>query len=315
MTASAAFAFVTAQDQPARDTPGNPIAVELTKAKEEYQGAVQKARDRLLAAFGQQQKTLEADAKLKVAQLLKLVDQLKAERKAFEADTRSLPQSKLMQVAADDFRRTIASAKAKCIKAYEKAAEDYRAKKKDLDAAKAVLTELDEFKNGETRSQHVVGKEDSSGKLKTDRKHLDKHLKVVSLNSFYRKGALAQLPKPLTTEYFGDIVYAKEAFGRKNVICTHPVKPDTPATIQFGKITKVREGTLVLYAYSFPVPPKGGGGRVVVKIDGKETENVTVNKDDRWAEIKIPFKKQDVVVEHYPIGWNNEGMFFDYEVK
>jgi hypothetical protein len=100
------------------------------------------------------------------------------------------------------------------------------------------------------------------------------------------------------------------------VICTHPVsrKRKQPAVIDFGGLTKARTGTLVLYAHN-DRRGSGGGGKVVVKVDGKTVRTDEIPRQRAWTVIQIPFKYSGVAVEHHPIGWNWEGMYFDYALK
>jgi hypothetical protein len=123
------------------------IASALTKAKEDFQEAVKGAGEKLLTAFTDQQKKLEENTKLKVAEQIKLVEQLQEERKAFEADPSKLPKSPGMKVAVSDYQMKTDAAKKKCEAAFDKAAEGYRGKK-DLASAKAVLTEKEQFFKG-----------------------------------------------------------------------------------------------------------------------------------------------------------------------
>ena len=79
---------------PGEDKPkdaDDPVAAELTKAKEEYLSAAGKAGEKLLAAFAEQKKKLEENTKLKVDQQIKQIEQIEEERKAFEADPSKLP--------------------------------------------------------------------------------------------------------------------------------------------------------------------------------------------------------------------------------
>lgn len=122
----------------------DPIAAELMKAKKDYQIAVKTANEKLMAAFADQQKKLEDNTELKVAELLKLVEEIQKEKKAFEVDPTSLPKSPRMKVAVSEYQTQIADAKKKCAAAFEKAAEGYR-RKRDLATAKAVLAEKDNF--------------------------------------------------------------------------------------------------------------------------------------------------------------------------
>ncbi len=136
------FSPVVADDK--RNPVDDPVAAELTKAKEVYQAAVKLASEKLVAAFADEQKKLEENTRLKVAEQIKLVEQIQAERKAFEADTTKLPKSAGMKVAVSDYKTKTTAAKMKCETAFDKAAESYR-NMKDLVTAKAVLAGKAEF--------------------------------------------------------------------------------------------------------------------------------------------------------------------------
>ncbi|MBX9579562.1 MAG: hypothetical protein K2X87_04570 [Gemmataceae bacterium] len=80
---AAAVVFLSAAANVDKPKPGvdDPVAAELTKAKEDYQAAVMAAGEKLVAAFADQQKKLEDNTKLKVAEQIKLVEQIQEERK------------------------------------------------------------------------------------------------------------------------------------------------------------------------------------------------------------------------------------------
>lgn len=149
LTALAAVALAacgSAQDKPA-GKPDDPIAAELSKAKGEFQAAHEKAKDKLLAAFAEEEKKLTNNSKLKIDEKVKRLDQLQDEKKAFEDDNK-LPKSPGLKVAVSDYQTKVNAAKLKCEKAFDHAAEKYG--KKDLTAAKAVLAEKANFLSGVT---------------------------------------------------------------------------------------------------------------------------------------------------------------------
>ena len=133
----------SAQDNPTPKVE-DPIAVELSKAKQEYQSAVEKAGEKLVAAFADQKKKLDENKKLRVEELIKLAEQLQAEEKAFAADATNLPKSPSMKTAVNDYQTSVGTARKKCEAAFVRAAESYR-DKKDLTSAKVVLAEKDSF--------------------------------------------------------------------------------------------------------------------------------------------------------------------------
>ena len=122
----------------------DPIAAALETAKEDHQSAVEKAGEKLVADFTDRQKKLEDDTNLKVDQVIKLVEQVQEEKKAFEVDPAKLPKSAGMNVAASGYQTKTAAARKKCEAAFDKAAEAYRGKR-DLITAKAVLAEKKQF--------------------------------------------------------------------------------------------------------------------------------------------------------------------------
>jgi hypothetical protein len=142
---SLAFAG-SAQDKPAGKS-DDPIAAELSKAKAEFLSVHERAKDKLLAAFAEEEKKLTNNSKLKIDEKVKRLDQLQDEKKAFEDDGK-LPKSPGLKVAVSDYQTKVTAAKLKCEKAFDHAAERYG--KKDLAAAKAVLAEKANFLSGVT---------------------------------------------------------------------------------------------------------------------------------------------------------------------
>ena len=124
--------------KPAED----PIAAELNKAKQKYQSSTQKAGEKLLDALADQQKKVEGNAVLKVDQQVRLLEQLRIDRKAFEIDPSNLPKSAgaALKKAVGDYQTSSSGARKSCEVAFDKAAEAHRARK-DFAAAKAVLDE------------------------------------------------------------------------------------------------------------------------------------------------------------------------------
>ena len=107
-----------------------------------------------------------------------------------------------------------------------------------------------------------------------------------------------------------DKTYINEAYGRKNVLCTAPLSHSSPGTIDFSRITSDRTGTLTLLVHGYPGPMPGG--RIVVKSDGVMANDVTVNFGDGWKKIVVPFRRNEIVVQHHALGWNMEFLFLDY---
>ena len=134
--------LAAAQDKPKADDGDDPIASELSKAKQEYEAAVEKAKDALLMSFAQNEKRIAESPKLRTEERVKQVELLQEEKKAFDSEGK-LPKSVGLKTAASDYRTNVAAVQRKCEKAFDAAAEKYL--KKDLAAAKAVLAEKAEF--------------------------------------------------------------------------------------------------------------------------------------------------------------------------
>jgi hypothetical protein len=262
------------------------VGKKLAAAKEEYEKVTVKARAGLLAVLKKQEEIAQKAGDLKT------LEQVQAEAKSFE-NGGVLPKSVSTKVYESQMR----TARTKLEEAYGAAVKQYT-KDGKIALAKAVQQDLDEFKKG--------------GGVEPSRSQLDKQLKVVSDDTYFRRQGPANRLEIKETD---GLIYAKVAFDRKNVICTHPVDRQKPATIDFGGVTKGERGTLVIYACSSLLAPKTPGGRVIVKVGGRVTKDIEVKKDGQWAVIEVPFNGQGVVVEHHPLGWNHEAMFFDYEIK
>ena len=133
-----------AQDKHPAGEPPDPIAATLRQAQDEHAAAVEKAGEGMATAFAAQVKKLEDNTKLPVQQQLKLIADLQAEQKAFGADPAALPKSAAMKAAISQYRTATTAARDKCGKAFDRAADAYRAKK-DLAKARAVLAEKSAF--------------------------------------------------------------------------------------------------------------------------------------------------------------------------
>jgi hypothetical protein len=131
-----------AEDKP-KDV-DDPVAAELAKAKQNYQAALKAASEKMGNAFAEQKKKLEDNKKLKVADQIKLLEQLQEEQKAFELDPEKLPKSTRMKFAVMDYQTQVSAARKRCETAFDKAAESYRANK-DLTAAKEILAQKGRF--------------------------------------------------------------------------------------------------------------------------------------------------------------------------
>jgi serine/threonine protein kinase len=108
-----------------------------------------------------------------------------------------------------------------------------------------------------------------------------------------------------------DKVYINEVFGRKNVLCTAPLSPSVPGIIDFSRITKDRVGTVILFVHAYP---GHASQRIVVKADDVIKNDTTVPFGYGWKRIEVPFRRNQVRLEHYAEGWWMEFLFIDYEV-
>ena len=133
-----------ADDKPKGAGGAEAVAAELQAAKDVYRTAVDQADETLLEGFDKQLERLKSSTKLKVDDQLKKIDDLQAERKIFEAKKYILPSSLNMRDTVSTYRLTTGPALTRCEKAFNTAAEKYRAMK-DLTAAKAVLDQKQEF--------------------------------------------------------------------------------------------------------------------------------------------------------------------------
>ena len=95
-------------------------AADLKKAKEDYELAIQQAGYKLLIAFGAQKEKLEDNKQIKVEQQLKLLDDLKAERQAFEVDSSKIPTFPAMKDAVSDYNSDVSSAKKSVKRRFQK---------------------------------------------------------------------------------------------------------------------------------------------------------------------------------------------------
>ena len=127
-----------AEDKP-KELDG-PVATELKKAKVKYESAVEKAGEKLLAAFTEQQKLVEGKTEMKAELQIKQLEQLLTEKKAFEADSTNLPKSTGMKKATNEYQTALTTARKSGELAFDKAADSYRTKK-EFEAAKIVLEE------------------------------------------------------------------------------------------------------------------------------------------------------------------------------
>ncbi|HEY8747195.1 MAG TPA: peptidylprolyl isomerase [Tepidisphaeraceae bacterium] len=107
----------------------------------------------------------------------------------------------------------------------------------------------------------------------------------------------------------GSLRLAKELWGKRDVFCAHPLSPETPAYVDFSKITQSASGTLILYFHNFPT----GDCDANVKVDGAQFTHLTVGGDE-WKTVRVPFRQNGVGIEVRATGWWNEHAFITYEI-
>jgi hypothetical protein len=154
------------------------------------------------------------------------------------------------------------------------------------------------------------GKRESIGRTITD-----SMLAITTNNNAIMRNANGnfqlQVDRNITATSRDEKIYINEVFGRKDVLCTVPLSPSSPGTIDFSRITQDGTGSLILRIHSYPRSP---GGRIVVKSDGVTRNDAAVEFGDAWKKIVVPFRRNKIVVEHHALGWMMEFMFIDYEV-
>ncbi|MCA9190684.1 MAG: hypothetical protein KDB03_02940 [Planctomycetales bacterium] len=145
------MSYATAIAQDSSDTQkdqSSAIAAELSDAVSTFGDREREARSVLLGAIDsliEDAEAKEITRRYTVDQKLAAIDELKAVRKSFsESDV--LPTIRSLRREVSNFSRSINDARRACIKAYEDAKEAY-GKIDDLDAAKAVSDELEQFRN------------------------------------------------------------------------------------------------------------------------------------------------------------------------
>jgi len=148
LAAAVVLTAAAGQDKPAVKK-DDPIAAELTRAKDEFLATHEKAKERLLAKFAEEEKRLTDSTALKIDDRVKRLKQIQDEKKAFE-DLGKLPKAGALKVAVSDYQTKVNAAKQKCETAFDVAAEKYRKKEKDLAATRAVLAEKENFFRGLT---------------------------------------------------------------------------------------------------------------------------------------------------------------------
>ncbi|MFO0802213.1 MAG: hypothetical protein U0791_03680 [Gemmataceae bacterium] len=264
------------------------VRQKLDTAKEVYDGEAKRIRIGILESFDKREESARKESKKKL-------DAVKAERAAFE-DNGELPS------AMADWAKKRAAARSRMEKEYSAAVAAYLQAKRDQLAAEVEKAKLQFLESTLVGSEYLRMESDQQLVIAIDRKY------------YTGDAATSYLPNLKVIDVKGVLV-AKQFAERKNVLCSHPVSRGSPGVFNFTKLTAKEKGTLVLRACSAGPPRKTGGGRVVVLVGGKPAVDETIDQGGKWRSFEIPFDKQRVVVEHHPIDWAHEAMFFDYEIK
>jgi hypothetical protein len=186
MTSAVVFALACITFAAADPTEKDEIQAKLEQAKDAYQKAVEKAKDELLQSLQKREDTAREDGNKK------LVDQIKADREAFEASGQ-LP--KVVPVTA--YQRTLDQARLPMETAFKAAVKEYLKAKLDSEADR-VEAELKEFQanRGIVRQENPKGK--SPGFLQFASRgfvELEKTQNMIDLNGSFTVEVWVRFPK------------------------------------------------------------------------------------------------------------------------
>ena len=120
----------------------DPVMVELAVAKQKYRNVVSEVKKRMISAFDDEDKTVTADKTLKLADKLKLLEQIALDKTAFQVDG-TFPKSPGMKEAVDAFQKQLKEAREICETAFDVAAEKRFVT--DRKASQLILQEKPEF--------------------------------------------------------------------------------------------------------------------------------------------------------------------------
>ncbi|NJO86301.1 MAG: hypothetical protein HC818_07015, partial [Synechococcaceae cyanobacterium RM1_1_27] len=59
----------------------------------------------------------------------------------------------------------------------------------------------------------------------------------------------------------------------------------------------------------------GVHGAIHIKVNGLTLHQQNIEATKGWVRFNIPFNQQEIVVEHMPLGWNMEYLFYDYAIQ
>ena len=108
----------------------------------------------------------------------------------------------------------------------------------------------------------------------------------------------------------GNLLLAKEQYGRSDVFLAHPLSPTQPAHVDFSRITTGATGTLFVEAHNVP----GGDCDLVVLIDGHEIGTLPVAGDE-WRNVSIPFNHNRIELQDRATGWYREHALLVYKIR
>jgi hypothetical protein len=276
------------QDRTSGDK-GDPIALNLQKAKAAYEAELKKLQVPVLK---------ELDKIKQEAQQSRDLEKLVAAKDAIAAFEKSnkLPD----RLPAKQFRSSYPKLRDQMEKAFVEAKQAYTSKGK-VEEAISVAKDLDKFRAAGWDARPKRALESGLINVRSDYSHIMR---------FYQERSLHKdLNANVELFTVAGSVYIT-GFGEQAVLCTHPFTLGLPATIDFGNVTLDKTGTLMLWALGWPGTV---GGRVVVKVDGTMVDQRNITGTDGWQEISIPLNKKHVVIEHHAIDWrHNESMFFQW---
>ena len=132
----------------------DPVQKKLEEAKSQFELRISKARAKLDDAVGKLIVKTEANRRLSAEEKISAIENLKSARKEFQ-DSGTIPTLRSLKSSATSFERSLKIEKQRARKAFDAAADAY-GKARDLDAAKTVLAERDEF----LKNQGAVAKPD-----------------------------------------------------------------------------------------------------------------------------------------------------------
>jgi hypothetical protein len=278
------------QDQTSGDK-GDPIALKLQKAKAAYEAELKKLQMPVLKELDKI--TQEAQQRGDLEKLVAAKEAIAAFEKHYKLPDR-LP--------AKQFRISYPKLREQLEKAFDEAKRAYTGKGK-VEEARSVAKDLDQFRAAARDPRPTRPREHRLIDVKSDN-HVILH--------YYQEKALERDLRAKVELFTREGSVHIEGFGTQGeVLCTHPINPQVPATIDLGDLTFDKTGSLTLLAHGYPGTD---GGRVVVNVDGQTFGQWNVTGTDDWQEIPIPLHRNRVVVEHHAVGWGSELMFFDWGI-